>query len=222
MQANIQVKRIRNVGIYASISYGLSSNIYIIKSSDENAIVDVGYGPPHSNIMETLNEFGMEIEDIDKILITHRHKDHTRELRRIIESNERAKIYIHKEDKEIVMENLKIGRDRIHTLYGDEEIGIGDIKMKVIHTPGHTSGSVCYKYEETIFTGDLVFANGDYGRTDLPTGNPRELMKSLEMVATLNIETMLPGHGEVILKQAKDHIKLAVKNAIANLRKQYK
>lgn len=217
MYAHVQAKTTEKLKIYAVISYGLSSNTYIIESRDEKAIIDIGYGPPHSNINETLNIFKIDIKDIKKILITHRHRDHTRELKKFIYENEEAKIYIHKNDRDVVVESLKIDKDRVQTLYGDEEISIGEIKIKAIHTPGHTSGSLCFKYEENIFTGDLVFANGLYGRTDLPTGNQKELTRSLEKLLKLDVDSMFPGHGEITLKDAKSHIKLAWKNALRDL-----
>jgi hydroxyacylglutathione hydrolase len=214
MYPYIQAKCTEDAKIYAVISYGLSSNTYIIESHGETAIIDVGYGPPHSNIIETLKELKISTEDVGKVLITHRHRDHTRDIKRLMEGNDDVKIYIHKNDRDIVVESLKIGKDRVYTLYGDEEVNVGKAKIKVIHTPGHTSGSICFQYHETLFTGDLVFANGEYGRTDLPTGNHRELVKSLEKILTLNINSMLPGHGEILLKEAKSHIKLALKNAM--------
>ncbi|MCS7368978.1 MAG: MBL fold metallo-hydrolase [archaeon GBS-70-058] len=214
MYPYIQAKSTEDLKIYAVISYGLSSNTYIIESHGETAIIDVGYGPPHSNIIETLGELKMSTEDVRKVLITHRHRDHTRDIKRLLEENDNMKIYIHRNDRDIVMENLKIGKDRIYTLYGDENVNVGKAKIKVIHTPGHTSGSICFQCSEIIFTGDLVFANGEYGRTDLPTGNHKELIKSLERILTLNINAMLPGHGEIIFKEARSHIKLALKNAM--------
>jgi len=214
----VKVKSTEELNIYAVVSYGISSNIYILESEGEKAIIDIGYGPPHSNINEILENLGINIKEVGKILITHRHKDHTRELKRFINENEEAEIYIHRNDRDIVIESLKIDKDRVQTIYGDEEIDIGKIKVKVIHTPGHTSGSVCFKYEENIFTGDLVFTNGLYGRTDLPSGNHKELTKSLEKILRLNVNSILPGHGEIALKDAKNHIKLAWRNAIRELK----
>ncbi|MCX8168789.1 MAG: MBL fold metallo-hydrolase [Candidatus Methanomethylicia archaeon] len=214
MDAFLQVKSSENVKVYATISYGLSSNIYLIEGVNEIGMIDVGYGPPHSNIFEVLNVFKINVKEITKILITHRHKDHTRELKKILNENDNAKIYIHRNDRDIVIDSLGIDKNRVSTLYGNEEIKINDAKIKVIYTPGHTSGSLCFKYEDTLFTGDLVFSDGLYGRTDLPSGNHRELVESLKKVLKLDIEYMLPGHGGIVLKDAKLHIKLALKSAL--------
>ena len=76
-------------------------------------------------------------------------------------------------------------------------ITLGNEQLRVIETPGHTKGSICLIGEGFIFTGDTVFANGGYGRFDLPGGDPIALQKSLHRIANLNEELIIySGHGE--------------------------
>ncbi len=71
--------------------------------------------------------------------------------------------------------------------------------MQVIHTPGHSPGSVSLYWHEkkALFTGDVVFKQG-VGRTDLPGGNGEILKESIKRLSHLDVEEMLPGHGEIV------------------------
>ena len=69
------------------------------------------------------------------------------------------------------------------------------LELKVIHTPGHTPGSVCYELEDALFTGDTVFQHG-FGRTDLPGGSMQALRDSLRKLEPLLMDHgIYPGHG---------------------------
>lgn len=73
-------------------------------------------------------------------------------------------------------------------------IKLGSAEIKVMHTPGHTSGGVCYIVENSVFSGDTIMC-GTYGRYDLPTGNGAQLFKSLKAILRLNGNyEILPGH----------------------------
>lgn len=80
----------------------------------------------------------------------------------------------------------------------NEIINLGKTALKILHTPGHTSGSISIYEEKTksLFSGDLVFSNG-VGRTDLPDGNFKQLKDSIRKILRLNFKTLYPGHGEI-------------------------
>ena len=114
-----------------------------------------------------------EIENLNvqAILLTHHHFDHIGALK--------------------FFNNIKI------IDYNTEENKIGDFKFEIIKTPGHTSDSITYyfKEEKIMFVGDFVF-EGSIGRTDLDTGNYKEMKKSIEKLKTYPTDTKLyPGHG---------------------------
>jgi hydroxyacylglutathione hydrolase len=87
-------------------------------------------------------------------------------------------------------------------LVGGETVSAGDLKLEVIHSPGHTPGSILLYGEGLLFTGDTLFKD-DVGRTDLPGGDDRQLQGSLDKIRKFPVPTViLPGHGETsILEQ---------------------
>ena len=102
-----------------------------------------------------------------------------------------ATVYAHKDDSDEI-KNYGIGK--IKNIDEGEIINIGKIKIKVLHTPGHTPGSVCYLIDNKLITGDTLFV-GNIGRTDLPGGNPRIMSATLKRLKKLDehIEVW-PGH----------------------------
>jgi glyoxylase-like metal-dependent hydrolase (beta-lactamase superfamily II) len=84
------------------------------------------------------------------------------------------------------------------------DMAVNSLNLKVFHTPGHSPGSVSLYWpdQKLMFTGDLVFKEG-IGRTDLPGGNGSVLKESIKKLAELEIEWLLPGHGDII-SGAKD------------------
>lgn len=213
MQAHIVIKRKGNVELCGVISYGISSNVYILRDGKSALMVDSGYGPPYSNMLESLKKLNIKVDEIEKILLTHRHRDHINAVKQIIEENRDVKIYVHRGDAEVVQKKLKLDRDKLIKISNGGKIELKNITVKAIYTPGHTVGSLSYIWEDVLFSGDLVFANGMYGRTDLPTGNIIRLVESLEKINKMNFRKLLPGHGEIILRDAKMHVKAALRNA---------
>lgn len=142
----------------------------------------------------------------EKILLTHGHFDHTSAAEEIKKSYG-ARLYIHENDECMLSDREKSGA-LIATFFpfnptkAEEYVKQGDIitqgelEIKVMETPGHSRGSVCYIYEDVIFAGDTLF-KGSVGRTDLYMGDYRQLDKSLEKLASLSGDyTVLCGHGE--------------------------
>ncbi|MEM2327357.1 MAG: MBL fold metallo-hydrolase, partial [Archaeoglobaceae archaeon] len=93
-------------------------------------------------------------------------------------------------------------------LKGGEIFELGETKLEIIHTPGHSPGSICL-YEpkrKWLFSGDTVFAYGSFGRYDLPGGDPEKLIKSIELLSKLEVENLYPGHEDVVEGNAKESI----------------
>ena len=85
-------------------------------------------------------------------------------------------------------------------------------KLEVIHTPGHTKGSVCLldKSKKLLFSGDTIFKDG-VGRFDLPSGNREDLESSVNMLKSFEFETLLPGHGLIVKGSQSVNIEFALK-----------
>ncbi|MBC7074226.1 MBL fold metallo-hydrolase, partial [Candidatus Parcubacteria bacterium] len=160
----------------------LLTNCYLLISSKEAIVID-----PGGEIKEILKE--IEGKKLKAIILTHYHWDHTLGAK-LLKEKTGAPIFIHEKDKEF----LKIKADVF--LKGGEEIQLGKETLKVLHTPGHSPGSISILGENFIFTGDTLFADG-VGRTDLPGGSQKDLEYSLQMLKKIIQPKMkvFPGHG---------------------------
>jgi glyoxylase-like metal-dependent hydrolase (beta-lactamase superfamily II) len=180
-----------------------ASNSYLIMSDDDLAIVDPSVS--YDEIMIRYPE--IEGKNNKTVLLTHGHMDHFYEIYSYTEKG--FDVVVSKEDGKILSDPKKNcaimlsadinGYDGAFREVSDGDlIKFGDNSIEVIATPGHTEGSVCYKIDTDIFTGDTLFASGGYGRFDLPTGNFVLLKRSLEYLLSLDLSFKIyPGHGEI-------------------------
>jgi glyoxylase-like metal-dependent hydrolase (beta-lactamase superfamily II) len=101
----------------------------------------------------------------------------------------------------------------VKVLNNDNVIDCGDSKLQVIHSPGHTTGSIVLydKDSKSLFSGDTVFADGGVGRWDLATGNFNALLKSVKKLTRLDVHALYPGHGRCCEEDGNYHIKLGLK-----------
>ncbi|MCL5037681.1 MAG: MBL fold metallo-hydrolase [Chloroflexi bacterium] len=165
----------------------LQANCYIMGDENTGNALVIDPGGDTDLILEVLKDEGLKVS---KILCTHGHPDHVGGAYSLAEAAG-APVCIHAEDSSFY------GLDADCLLSDGEEIAQDSIALKVIHTPGHTPGSVCFLCGSRLFTGDTLFA-GSVGRTDFPGGNTRQLMESLaKKIAGLPPGTeVFPGHGE--------------------------
>jgi len=206
--------RLRNTFFLQGI--GLCSNIYAIGDS-EITMIDTGSSLGTDRIEEFLGWSGLQFANLKQVILTHNHFDHLGGLEEILKKS-KPRILAHPEDaKTLELE----GSCRIRRL-GDGDVIVTALgPLRVIHTPGHTSGSICL-YEENVrllFSGDTVFPDGWFGRTDMPTGNSRMMLDSLERLADLNVNILLAGHGNPLFQHAGKDIEKALNNAKISLQK---
>jgi hydroxyacylglutathione hydrolase len=167
----------------------LESNGYIIyhREKDICYIVDPGYDP--ERYISVLEQMEMQLMGI---LLTHHHYDHVGAVEGIVKRFG-CPVYLHRDDCG------QYGRSVDYMLEGGQSIMLGHEEIKVIHTPGHTKGSVCYYSEKSkaAFTGDSIF-NVDLGRTDLSDGSPAQMESSIRNVISKweSDITIYPGHGD--------------------------
>lgn len=183
----------------------LDSNIYLING---DTIVDSGTGSNFVRLYDVFKRMDMDFDKIKKIINTHMHWDHIGGNRFF----ENASIHIHEKEAH-VLEKADTEMSNSHYFNGNMRPMKVEVKLKegdsvegfrIIHTPGHSPGSICLldEKDKVLISGDTIFSDG-VGRTDLPGGNEEDLDKSIEKLANLDVEKILPGHGEAVLKGGK-------------------
>ncbi|MHC1624780.1 MAG: MBL fold metallo-hydrolase [Methermicoccaceae archaeon] len=187
-----------------------SSNVYVVNESllvdagmDANAVLSSPY---------TTN--------IESIVLTHCHIDHTKAAPSIIAQTDATLLC-----GGVTAKNLSDAVTSVATMFGYEppklipdvllkdgdNILVGEVELKVLLTPGHTEGSICLFEEENgvLFSGDVVFADGGFGRYDLPGGSLSSLLNSLERLMELDIHSLYPGHGPYVEDEAYKHVEIS-------------
>ena len=176
---------------------------YMIETAGYKVLVDCG---THQGADEERHEgesFPYDPTGIDAVLLTHAHFDHIGAAAELQRGG--ALIVMHRDDVPLVgsFKNLAFyaGKKVEHftpdvTVSGGETLDVAGIAVKVMHTPGHTAGGVCYIAEDCIFSGDTLFELS-YGRTDFPTGSFKELKNSIvnKLFALKGDYKVFPGHG---------------------------
>jgi hydroxyacylglutathione hydrolase len=160
----------------------LQANCFLLKSNQEAIVIDPG--GEAEKIISSLGE-----AKVKYIVLTHYHPDHAQAAERI-KKETGAPIYFHNAERKY----LPFDSDRY--IEENDEITIGDLKLLVLHTPGHTEGSICLLCQNSIFTGDTLFENG-IGRTDMPGGSCEAMQISIQRLQKLLKTgiTVYPGHG---------------------------
>ena len=167
------------------------TNCYIIhdEASKTCCIIDPGYDADF--ILNKLEALGLTLE---AILLTHGHFDHVGAVRELA-AEAQCDVYIHPED--LSMPPMMTAGPLFYTkTYAEgSQLKLAGLEIAVLHTPGHTPGSVCLLCETSIFSGDTLF-QGSCGRTDLPGGDWATITKSLKRLAALEGNFwVFPGHG---------------------------
>ena len=168
------------------------TNCYLAwdENSESCIVIDPGFTP--EVVMQKAAELGKQI---GAILLTHGHFDHVGGVKTIAQRTGCA-VYLH-EDELAMPESWTDGPLFYTHTYGEGDmLNLCGLTVRVLHTPGHTPGSVCLAAEDTLFTGDTLFWDS-CGRTDLPCGDPAAISRSLKRLAGLQEDyRVLPGHGQ--------------------------
>ena len=180
-------------------------NAYFI-DGPSRVLIDPGHRALFEHVKRGLEDLNLSINDMDVVICTHAHPDHLEAVPLFKETP--ALFTMHATEwhwaatigKQM---SASFGID-INDLRPDFFLTAGSLSLKglnldVIHTPGHSPGSVSlyWPQEKALFTGDLVFKDG-VGRTDLPGGDGSQLKESITGLKNLDVEWLLSGHGEVI------------------------
>ena len=180
----------------------IANNNYLLIDEDSKEAALIDCTDYISELGAVLNEYDAKLK---YILLTHGHFDHIMGVPKI-KQEFGAKVYLHKDDKELVDNSdefmISVGMQPFEhpeiDKYIDEgeEIYLGKNKIEVIHLPGHTQGGVGYLVDGMLFSGDSIFLES-IGRTDLPGGNHKQLIESIKnKIFSLDGDTILyVGHG---------------------------
>jgi glyoxylase-like metal-dependent hydrolase (beta-lactamase superfamily II) len=172
----------------------LSANCYLVhcRETKDAIIIDPGFDSPSEaeRIFSNINE---EKLNVKFIVNTHGHSDHVGG-NAILKKKFNVPVCIHANDAEIINSGGGLSIGNILLKEGDV-LRFGDAILRVIHTPGHTPGSICLLGGEVVFTGDTLFAGG-IGRTDFAGGSDRDMEESLKKLVRLPANLVVfPGHG---------------------------
>lgn len=172
----------------------IGTNCYILEDDTTGKAAVIDPGDEAGRILKVLEEDKVEVE---YILLTHGHYDHTTGVPELHRALPQAKVYIHKADANGAGSQLfPLVKQVEGLLYYDDgdKLTLGSLTIEVIHTPGHSKGSVTLKVGDVLFSGDTLFA-GSCGRTDLAGGSYAEIMASLKRLGQLEGDYhVCPGH----------------------------
>ena len=171
----------------------IGTNCYLLCDEDAKACTVVDPGGDADAILGMLKEDGLTLS---AILLTHAHYDHTGGVAGLEAAFPNTPVYVHKGDVEGVNPAMfpPLPKDQVRYYDEGDRVMVGSIPVDVLHTPGHSKGSVVLKTGDVLFTGDTLF-RGSCGRTDLPGGSYEEIMVSLARLAALPGDyRVCPGH----------------------------
>jgi glyoxylase-like metal-dependent hydrolase (beta-lactamase superfamily II) len=199
-----------------------SSHSYLIKGDYKNVLIDSGVDKNFSRLQKSLLTLGLKVRDIDIVINTHEHFDHIGANRyfqdyALIAAHRFAATKMTVEDSYVTMYksgDINEPSLKVHLwLENRFRFDLGNYSLEVVHTPGHSSGSICiYEFTRKIlFTGDTLFAGGTLSYIG-ESGSVGDYINSISLLETRKINELYPGHGEVSNAPEEDMQK-AIMNA---------
>ena len=191
----------------------MHTNIYVVadEKTKEGIVIDPG------GAIDKIYNYIENMHIIVKyIILTHCHADHIAGLKALHNYYPNSKVMIHEKDRKGLTDysismcgsvGIPVNTvDADITLKDGDIVKFGDMKEKIIHTPGHTEGSISILINDALFTGDTLFKRM-YGRTDLPSGSDSDIQFSIRNLLSYPDNTIVyPGHGAIsIIREEREH-----------------
>jgi len=200
-------------GITLIEGVGANSNCYLFECAGRvNVLVDTGTEDNFLRIKE-------HVKRIDVIVNTHCHYDHVggnllvkKEFEAKLLAHEADAPYISSGDVEHTCSSMfgkVLSGVKVDIVLKEGDVVLGTTGLEVVYTPGHSRGGICL-YERNrriLFSGDTLFAHGGVGRTDLAGGDFGALLASIKKISLLDVEMILPGHGDCVLSHGSEYIR---------------
>lgn len=164
------------------------SIVYLIQLTNPKTqiLIDTSSKENAQELIDSLNKVNLTPKDIDTIILSHAHYDHTQNIN--------------------LFPNAKIYGNFTHIINSDHtqtkeprilpisETPLPTSNFQIFLLPGHTPGDIAILYKNILFSGDIIFNGGYIGRNDFPESNPKEQKKSLKKLSEINFEILCPGH----------------------------
>ena len=168
------------------------TNCYILADEKTKAAAIIDPGDTVPEIKELVKKDNL---DVRAIFLTHGHYDHVGGVAALRKKYKDIPVYLHSEDAGKDTELMPTRALDPVTLWRDGDVVmVGELQVEVLHTPGHSAGSVTLRCQDVLFTGDTLFTQS-VGRTDFPGGSQEALMASLKRLGELEGDyQVLPGH----------------------------
>jgi glyoxylase-like metal-dependent hydrolase (beta-lactamase superfamily II) len=198
---------------------GYESNVYLLEDEDP-IIVDTGAGMYADTALEEVSKI-VPLRKVERIVLTHSHLDQMGGAEAFQKATG-GRLYLHEAEEAPLkagdstyllrnMFDMRLGKLDIAPLKAGEKLKLGEGELEVLHTPGHSPGSIVLldRPASSAVVGDTVFCDGGVGRWDLPGGDLAQLMRSIKRLAELGLKNMYPGHGSYAEGDAQQHLRLS-------------
>ncbi len=200
-------------------------------SSQDLSIIDAGLVGKGKYKIQSIRKEGIELSAIKRVIMTHTHLDHIGCLAEIRKELPGVEVWAHRLEADLLEQGderavygmnmfktlcqvqfrLKSGAFKFKVdrkLDGGETLNLGGAAWEVFHIPGHSMGSIglYHRSQKVLIPGDVAYADHAIGRFDLYGANPSDLKKSLNRLAELDVDILLPGHNQIVKGLPKDYL----------------
>jgi len=199
------MKLIEDLYVYPWVSAQENNANTVFIGGEVPTLVDPGHTHLFSHVIQGALRDGVALESSKLVICTHGHPDHLEGVGRfdrevITAISRREYEYLQHEGKDLfMMTGCQVPKGPFNLLLTEGSLILGTKRFQVLYTPGHSPGSLClyWRDRKVLLSGDTLFYMG-VGRTDLPGGDVRALAESIARLSKLDIEYLVPGHGEVV------------------------